>query len=129
MESNQIIELLKELANQLGIAVDWTSENIKPFIIEIMNRNAKLSIFNSVIWMIFAVILMTLSIVVIHKMIKDCGGIKWACHDDSVSGFMVAGIVIFLISIFIIFCKLHDIGEAIYMPEMVLIERLKEISQ
>ena len=129
MENNQMVELLKELANQLGIAVDCTSENIKPFIIEIMNRNAKLAIFSSVIWMLFAMIFMVLSIVAMYKMIKSCGGIRWVCNDDDASGFMIFAMLIFVVSTFIMFCKWHDIGEAILMPEVVLIERLKQISQ
>jgi p-aminobenzoyl-glutamate transporter AbgT len=128
MENNQIIELLKELANQLGIAVDWTSENIKPFIIEIMNRNAKFAIFSSVIWMLFAMTFMVLSIVAMYKMIKSCGGIRWVWHDD-IRGLMLFAILTFIVSTFIMFCKWHDIGEAILMPEVVLIERLKQISQ
>ena len=40
MENNQLVELLKELANQMGIAVDWTSQNIRPYIIDIMGRLA-----------------------------------------------------------------------------------------
>ena len=30
MNSNQVIEILNEICNKLGIAVDWTSENILP---------------------------------------------------------------------------------------------------
>ena len=79
--------------------------------------------------MVFSVVLMTLSAVAMYKMIKSCGGIRWVCRDDDVGGFMIFAMVVFLISTFVMFCQLHDIGEAIYMPEMVLIERLKQISQ
>lgn len=30
MNSNQVIEILNEICNKLGIAVDWTSENVLP---------------------------------------------------------------------------------------------------
>ena len=30
MNSNQVIEILNEICNKLGIAIDWTSENILP---------------------------------------------------------------------------------------------------
>ncbi len=128
MENNQIIELLRELANQLGIAVDWTSQNIKPFIVEIMNRNARLTIFNSIIWMAFAAIFMTLSIVAMHKMIKSCDGIRYALHDNDVSAFIVFAIVVFLVSTFVMFDEFYNIGKAIYMPELLLIEKLKSLS-
>ena len=130
MENNQLVELLKELANQMGIAVDWTSNNIRPYIIDIMSRLAKYEIFTSVIWVLFFVIVILIASKLIrmsYKRFKDEEDYIW---DEELFIPIAAGL-----SFVILFCSLciivqcYDIGEAIYTPEILLIEQLKSLSK
>lgn len=130
MESNQLVELLKELANQMGIAVDWTSNNIRPYIIDIMGRLARYEIFTSVIWILFFVIVILVAVKLIrmsYKRFKDEEDYIW----DEELFFPIAigmSIVILFFSLCII-VQCYDIGEAIYTPELLLIEQLKSLSK
>ena len=130
MENNQLVELLKELANQMGIAVDWTSNNIRPYIIDIMGRLAKYEIFTSAIWILFFMIVILIASKLIrmsYKRFKDEEDYIW---DEELFFPIVVGL-----GFGILFCSLciivqcYDIGEAIYTPELLLIEQLKSLSK
>ena len=130
MGNNELVELLKELANQMGIAVDWTSENIRPYIIDIMGRLAKYEIFTSVIWILLFAIIAFIAVQfwkIAYKKYKDEDDYEF----DEESFFWISillGLVIIGVVIGIV-CQLSDIGEAIYMPEVLLIEKLRSLSK
>ena len=130
MENNQLVELLKELANQMGIAVDWTSQNIRPYIIDIMGRLARYEIFTSVIWILFFVIVILIASKLIrmsYKRFKDEEDYIW---DEELFIPIAIGLsVVILFSSLCIIAQCYDIGEAIYTPEILLIEQLKSLSK
>ena len=130
MGNNQIVELLKELANQMGIAVDWTSQNIRPYIIDIMGRLARYEIFTSVIWILFFVIVILIASKLLrmsYKNLKDEENWTWDEEWFGYSAIVLGGVILF--ASFCIIVQCHDIGEAIYTPELLLIEKLKSLSR
>ena len=130
MENNQLVELLKELANQMGIAVDWTSQNIRPYIIDIMGRLARYEIFTSVIWILFFVIVILIASKLLrmsYKNLKDEENWTWDEEWFGYSAIVLGGVILFASFCIIIQC--YDIGEAIYTPEILLIEQLKSLSK
>ena len=130
MENNQLVELLKELANQMGIAVDWTSQNIRPYIIDIMGRLARYEIFTSVIWILFFVIVILIASKLLrmsYKNLKDEENWTWDEEWFGYSAIVLGGVILFASFCIIIQC--YDIGEAIYTPELLLIEQLKSLSK
>jgi hypothetical protein len=128
--NNELVELLKELANQMGIAVDWTSENIRPYIVDIIGRLAKYEIFTSVIWILFFVIVIFIASMLLRMSYKEFKNEENYYWDEEVFGgtAVLLGIVILGFSVGII-CQCYDIGKAIYMPEVLLIEQLKSLSK
>ena len=129
MENNQLVELLKELANQMGIAVDWTSENIRPYIIDIMGRLARYEIFTSAIWILFFVIVIFIASKLLrmsYKRFNDEEDYIW--DGELFGGTAILLCVIILIASFAIIYQCYDIGKAIYTPEMLLIKQLKSLS-
>ena len=45
--SNELITVLDYLAQKLGIAVDWTSDNVMPYLKDLCDRFIEYEIFNS----------------------------------------------------------------------------------
>lgn len=129
MENNQLVELLKELANQMGIAVDWTSQNIRPYIVDIMGRLARYEIFTSVIWILFFVIVILISLKLLKMSYKKSKDEEDYWDEDLVcfNAFVLGGVILFA-SICII-AQCYDIGKSIYTPEILLIEQLKSLSK
>ena len=130
MGNNELVELLKELANQMGIAVDWTSENIRPYIIDTMGRLAKYEIFTSVIWILLFAIIAFIAVQfwkIAYKKYKDVDDYEF----DEESFFWISVLLLLVIIgvVLGIVSQLCDIGEAIYMPEVLLIEKLRSLSK
>lgn len=68
--SEEIIKVLDNLGEKFGIAVDWTSQNIMPYIQELMNRYRSYFITSCVIWLTLELVLLFISIVIFKGCIK-----------------------------------------------------------
>jgi len=51
--SEQIIQVLDALGERIGIAVDWTSQNVMPVAQQICERYIRYEIIMSILWIIF----------------------------------------------------------------------------
>ena len=47
--SNEIIKVLDDLAARFGVAIDWTAENIMPYLTEIFKRHTTYEIIMCVV--------------------------------------------------------------------------------
>lgn len=56
MISNQIIEVLNEICNKFGLAIDWTSKNVQPYLQELMAKCVAYKFATSIMWLIFGII-------------------------------------------------------------------------
>lgn len=61
MVSDQIIKVLDNLCDKFGLAIDWSSKNVQPYLKELMAKcvNYKFSI--ATMWLIFGIILFIIS--------------------------------------------------------------------
>ena len=53
--SNEIIKLLDDLGRRFGIAIDWSSENVLPYLKDLMSRFTSYEIMTSIAWIVIAV--------------------------------------------------------------------------
>ena len=51
MVSNQIIEVLNDICNKFGLAIDWTSKNVQPYLQELMGKCVAYKFANAIIWL------------------------------------------------------------------------------
>lgn len=56
MVSNQIIEVLNEICNKFGMAIDWTSKNVQPYLQELMTKCVAYKFATSIMWLIFGIL-------------------------------------------------------------------------
>ncbi len=52
--NNKIIEVLDYLGEKIGLAIDWTAENVYPQVIEFMGRYRTYEIVTNIIWILIA---------------------------------------------------------------------------
>lgn len=52
--NNKIIEVLDYLGEKIGLAIDWTTENVYPQVIEFMGRYRTYEIVTDIIWILIA---------------------------------------------------------------------------
>ena len=64
--SAQIIEVLDALCEKFGIVIDWSSENIIPYITTLLGKLVSYEIWTSIAWIVFASILF-IAVVVYRK--------------------------------------------------------------
>lgn len=56
--SAQIIEVLNDICEKFGIAVDWTSKNIQPYLKELMTKCINYKLATDIVWLVVGIVLL-----------------------------------------------------------------------
>lgn len=128
--SEEIIKILDELCNKFGIAIDWTSQNIAPYLQELVSRFIKYKMITDCIWILVGIILLVISIFLYIKLNNWKKSNKY--DDDCFSGdsekytFGMIGIaLIFITSIILIIAFLNGVIQTICIPELTIIKYIE----
>ena len=54
--SAQIIEVLDALCAKMGIVIDWTSENVIPYVTELAGKYITFEIATSIAWLVISIV-------------------------------------------------------------------------
>lgn len=112
--SSQFIEVLDALCDKIGIAIDWTSQNVVPYVTDLATRIIAYEISTSVAWIVIAAIVF----LIIWKMTKNM------CKEDAFdSGWALGWAIRIAVGIFCfseIGFEVFDIIEAVVLPEKTL---------
>ena len=132
--SEQIIAVLDKLGEQMGVAIDWTSSNILPYVQDLIARIASIQIANSIIGIVFATLSLFASIFIIKKLIH-LSKIDPKEPDEYFSpyegwyiGGIVALIVFGMLSIILYSSAIPSLTQAIWLPEVTAYEYIKAIA-
>ena len=136
--SNEIIKVLDSLGEKLGIAIDWTAENVQPYLKDLMERFIDYKMIINIIGVVISLLIILLLVVIFkHTVIKSYKRCKenersteiwWYSNDGiSIDGevvFMIIAISMFTLlpSLIALFINTTGIIENIYLPEKALIE-------
>lgn len=129
--SDEIIKVLDIIADKFGLAVDWTSSNVIPYIEQLCGKYVNYEIATSIIWLLFGIGCLILG-KYLFKKIKICYEkcddmdsddlYSWGCIGAGI-GFGVAIIV----GLIVIMCQAFDIITCFTFPEKIIINELKSI--
>lgn len=111
--SEQIINVLNEVTNKFGLAIDWTSSNVLPYAKELGDRIVKYEVNTSMIWIIIYLIFIALCSTAIYF------DIKYDATDLFIS--LIASMLIIACFV-LITIQVFDIVEAITIPEKTILE-------
>lgn len=119
--SQQVIEVIDELCRRFGIVVDWSKDNVFPYVEELIGKIVNYELWTSVAWLVMAIV----SGYFIYRLLKwSAKGLKehnWMDNDPYcvgaiVGAFLAAGAVV-------VFCQqVLDIVTCLTFPEKVLYE-------
>lgn len=120
MENNQAVELLNALCEKFGIAIDWTTQNVMPYLQELMGKIVSYELWTSVLWLIVFGVPFLISIIFFIYCIK-----KFNDEDD-------VGISIFLFFVAIFFFiliipQILDIIACFTFPEKIVIDMIQSM--
>lgn len=122
MISNEIINVLEYLAQKIGLTIDWTSENVLPYVEQLFEKFIAYEIATSFAWIgiyIFISIAATLFFVFTSKIAER--------QQDSFMLEVGTVALIFVLGIsFIVICvQFFDIIECNVFPEKAIYEYLR----
>ena len=125
--SEEIIKVLDNLAQKFGIAIDWTSQNVMPYLKDLTSRYIEYKNLIAVVELIIAVVLIVAGIVCIIKLIKwtkkdeyyDCELFFWG---------ILGSLLIIALGISLIIGNTMGIIQNICMPEMTILEYIKTLT-
>ena len=122
--SSEITNILNDLGSRFGVVIDWTSQNVTPYIQELISRIAKLEMCNSIIALLFGIICVIATILCIRFTVKH--------YEDVIDEFIGISIVTISIICGILMLILIPVGidgltKAIYLPELTAIEYIQNL--
>ena len=62
--SNQVIEVLDAVCDKFGIAIDWTNNNVMPYIEQLGNKIVAYDICMSIMWLVVGCIPLTIAFLI-----------------------------------------------------------------
>lgn len=109
--SSQIIEVLDDLCRRFGIVIDWSAENVMPYLQELAGKFISWEIATSKMWIVVAAIAIILGVIVFAVDIKI----------SFMDGFgAVIGFILVFIAIAVAVCQVYDILTCIHFPEKMI---------
>lgn len=133
----ELCNVIDKIAEKIGVAIDWSSENVMPYIQDIMQRYRTMNIVNNIIVMTVCAIIITICVIIAVKITKGIingsqnmvSSIWFDADYDMVPTFSIATSIIIAISFLISVIMLCDAtGELmgwLYVPEVKFLEVLK----
>ena len=120
--SKEIIEILDYLGSKMGLAIDWTSENVLPYVDQLFNKFISWQIATSIAWIVIGVIIFLIGLLFI-KFVKYCSE-----EIDEFLGFILLIVTLFLLisPVIIIPTQAFDIIECKTFPEKVIYDYVIE---
>lgn len=117
--SSEIIEVLDYLGEKFGIAIDWTSNNVLPYLQTLVDKFIKWEISTSIVWIVIAAFVIVAMIILINlKGIREI--------NEETYGMLWIPIIVSIIVSFIVICiQIFDIIECNVFPEKALYDFIK----
>lgn len=123
--NNEFVKALDAVCNKFGIAVDWSSKNVVPYVQELSTRIVHFKIASAIFFAVVG-ILMVASTILWVKLIRYCDSRckekKWSNLDLATCLSIVACIICIVVGICVALCSVYDIVTYSVFPEKALID-------
>lgn len=126
--SSEIITLIDELAARFGIVIDWTAENIMPYLIDLGTRFVTFMTWRSVLGIVLMVSMLLFSIFILRKGIKmSIAGKNEDICVTILSIGVIATIFCIILNLVVVPSFINQILECKFLPEKIILDYLKGI--
>ena len=125
--SDQIIAVINDLCQKFGIALDWTAENVLPYIEDLCARYIQFEIQTSIAWIVCMA-----SVTLLAGIIWAISAIVYAnSFSDAAECIRCVSMIVFwialVITIIVGMLQAYDIIECCNLPEKVIIEYIENL--
>ena len=125
--SDQIIAIINDLCQKFGIAIDWTAENVIPYLEDLCSRYIQFEIHTSIAWIVCcASVTLLAGIIWAMSAIVDantCSDTADTIRSISAWVFWIA----FVVTIIVGMKQAYDIIECYHLPEKVIAEYIESL--
>lgn len=127
--SQEIINVLDNLGEKFGIAIDWTSKNIMPYLQDLIHRMAVANILQNILIAIAGIICLVVSAKIYkfgkkQKEDKEYGYWEWG---DEGLGYLIAIIMLLFIGVVFTIGGIDYAIQNIFIPEVTVINYLTNL--
>lgn len=129
MVSNQIIEVLNEICSKFGLAIDWTSKNVQPYLQELMTKCVSYKFATSIMWLIFGIVVCILGSVFARMVVGSWEKYQkepYADYDTSCFFQSMAGGILLTIGIVMVVCNITTMIACKTFPEKVVLDMITQ---
>ena len=131
--SEEIISVFDYLGEKMGVAIDWTSSSVMPYLQELCGKYINWEIWTSIAWIVIGLLLLITGVISIkfamkkHKEWKENGCDRYDLSKAVAEVSFIIGIA--LISIFVIMEGINafDIIKCLTFPEMKIYEYITSL--
>lgn len=127
--SEEIISVFDYLGQKMGVAIDWTSSSVMPYLQELCGKYIDWEIATSIIWMIIGFILLIVAAVcyryfkpAYQKYVED-----W--RIDYCWYIFAVGLCAFILGVIMIGFQTFDIVKCKFIPELQIYEYITNLME
>ena len=119
--SAQIIEVLNTLGQKFGIAIDWTQENVFPYLQQLSEKYIAYERSTSIVWIVF--------MAVIFAIAASIAVLAWASDwpEDAAGGLTVLAVITFVIAACVCLSEIFDLVACKNFPEKLIFRYVQSL--
>ena len=113
----QIINVLDDLSARFGVVIDWTSDNMLPYLEDLYSRLVKYLLLTKIFGIVICAIILFISVVYIYKFIKVTSVTSWYNMSAIAITIMVFAVCALFIAALVILILIQGIIGLYTIPE------------
>jgi hypothetical protein len=129
--SNEIIKVLDAICDKFGLAIDWTSQNVMPYVEQLCEHIVQYELVSSSIYTVLSLVILIVGTVLCIRMFKKI--FKSSLYEfDKVGAYsctIFLLVVIYLIFFPILITQFEDAITSLTFPEKTIIEFFSQYTQ
>lgn len=132
--SAQIIEVLNNICEKFGVAVDWTSKNVQPYLKELMTKCVNYKLATDIVWLVVGIVLLIIGGVFMrfaltnnrkYHEIKDYYERMHSCLDDVAGIQFIFGGICLGVAVFLILYFTINLLACLTFPEKIILDMVR----
>ena len=126
--STEIIKIFDDLSKRLGVAIDWSNENIMPYLNGLVDRFIKWEIATSIFWIAFGVVFSVVGLCGLTYIWKHRSNYRYFGDlDEGVTWGCVGSVTSLMIGVAIVLFNCESLFEAMYLPEIAIYDYVQDL--
>lgn len=125
--STEIIKILDAVCDKFGMTIDWTSQNVIPYVEQIGKHIVQYKLWTSSLWTILSLIVLIAGTIICGKKIKSAT--RYDDREETILGWCVILLAIYFTFASMLIVQIQDIVTALTFPEKTILDFITTYTQ